>query len=112
MVPPLPRGLALNALGIHCPGTHSLRAIEMDAPRRAIEERIVPEYSRSTDSDTPQGRVWASVAAPFLLVEAKNWSKRVDQQVVSVFRVKMQGRRGSVRIGLLCGASGLHEQRA
>jgi len=40
MVPPLPRGLALNALGIHCPGTHSLRAIEMDAPRRDIEERI------------------------------------------------------------------------
>lgn len=46
------------------------------------------------------------MAAPFLLLEAKNWSRRVDQQVVSVLRVKMQGRRGSVRIGLLCGASG------
>jgi hypothetical protein len=53
-----------------------------------------------------QGRVWATMAAPFLLLEAKNWSRRVDQQVVSVLRVKMQGRRGTVRIGLLCGASG------
>jgi len=46
------------------------------------------------------------MAAPFVLLEAKNWSTRVGQQAVSVLRVKMQGRRGSVRIGLICGASG------
>lgn len=76
--------------------------------------RIV-EHNYRTDTEeldgvvqqgATQGRVWATLAAPFLLLEAKNWSRRVDQQVVSVLRVKMQGRRGSVRIGLLCAAAG------
>lgn len=80
-----------------------------------VRDFRVVEHNYRTDTEeldgvvqqgSTQGRVWSAMAAPFLLLEAKNWSRRVDQQVVSVLRVKMQGRRGSVRIGLLCGASG------
>jgi len=54
-----------------------------------------------------QGRVWTGMSAPLILVEAKNWKTMpVSQKEVSNFRVKMQGRRGTVRIGLMFGASG------
>ena len=51
-------------------------------------------------------RCWSQLSAPFILVEAKNWSTSVTQTEVSVFRVKMQGKRGSVRVGLLFAANG------
>ena len=51
-------------------------------------------------------RCWSQLAAPFILVEAKNWSKSVTQKEVSAFRVKMQGKRDSVRLGLLFAANG------
>src|SRR5205823_14487629 len=54
-----------------------------------------------------QGRVWTGLRAPLMLVEAKNWrTTSVGQKEVSTFRVKMLGRRGTVRIGLMFGASG------
>jgi hypothetical protein len=54
-----------------------------------------------------QGRVWTGMSAPLILVEAKNWKTTpVSQKEVSNFRVKMLGRRGTVRIGLMFGASG------
>jgi len=52
------------------------------------------------------GRAWANLGAPFILVEAKNWKNKVDQKEFSAFRVKMQGKRGTVRLGLMVGASG------
>lgn len=53
-----------------------------------------------------QGRVWATLGAPLILVEAKNWKDPVPQKEVSAFRVKMDGRRGGVRLGLMFGANG------
>jgi Restriction endonuclease len=52
------------------------------------------------------GRIWATLGAPLILLEAKNWADPVPQAQVSAFRVKIQGRRGTVRIGFLIGASG------
>ena len=51
-------------------------------------------------------RCWSQLSAPFILVEAKNWSTRATQAEVSVFRAKMQGKRGSVRLGLHFAANG------
>jgi Restriction endonuclease len=51
-------------------------------------------------------RCWYESGVPFILVEAKNWSVRVDQKEVSAFITKVQARRGRCRIGLLFGASG------
>jgi hypothetical protein len=101
------------------PGSAPLRGRRFEALVLFLLSQVrdfrVVEHNYRTDTEeldgvvqqgATQGRVWATLAAPFLLLEAKNWSRRVDQQVVSVLRVKMQGRRGSVRIGLLCGAAG------
>ena len=52
-----------------------------------------------------QGRVW-SLGVPLILVEAKNWKDPVPQKEVSAFRVKLEGKRRAVRIGLMFGASG------
>lgn len=80
-----------------------------------IRDFRVVEHNYRTDTEeldgviqqgATQGRVWSGLSAPFILLEAKNWEQRVGQPSVSVLRVKMQGRRGSVRIGMLCGASG------
>ncbi|MYC66866.1 MAG: restriction endonuclease [Acidobacteriia bacterium] len=51
-------------------------------------------------------RCWSQLPAPFIFAEAKNWSSRVTQAEVSVFRVKMQGKRGSVRLGLFFATNG------
>jgi hypothetical protein len=54
-----------------------------------------------------QGRIWTGMGAPLILIEAKNWKTTpVSQKEVSTFRVKMLGRRGAVRIGLMFGADG------
>jgi hypothetical protein len=80
-----------------------------------IQDFRVREHNYRTDTEeldgviqqtATGGRLWAVMGAPFVLLEAKNWARPVDQPVVSVFRVKMQGRRRSTRIGLLCGATG------
>jgi hypothetical protein len=52
------------------------------------------------------GRVWSGLGAPLILVEAKNWKIPVPQKEASAFRVKLEGRRGVVRLGLMFGASG------
>ncbi len=56
--------------------------------------------------DNHSHRCWHKSGAPFILVEAKNWQDKVDQQTVSAFFVKLQTRGGSARIGLLFGRSG------
>jgi hypothetical protein len=80
-----------------------------------IEDFDVVEHNLRTDTEeldavvqqrATQGRAWATLGAPFILVEAKNWATAVPQKEVSVFRVKLEGRRGGVRIGLMFGASG------
>src|SRR5207244_881948 len=53
-----------------------------------------------------QGRVWSGLGAPLILVEAKNWKEPVTQKEASAFRVKLDGRRGVVRLGLMFGAAG------
>src|SRR5207245_466731 len=68
--------------------------------RTQTEELDVVVQQRAT-----QGRCWATIGAPFILVEAKNWKENVDQREVSILRTKMQGRRQTVRIGLMFAAS-------
>jgi hypothetical protein len=55
---------------------------------------------------TTHGRVWSGLGAPLILVEAKNWKIPVPQKEASAFRVKLEGRRGVVRLGLMFGAHG------
>lgn len=50
-------------------------------------------------------RSWQIPGAPFILVEAKNWSSKADQPVVSSFLVKIQRKRGNCRLGILVGIS-------
>jgi Restriction endonuclease len=52
------------------------------------------------------GRCWATIGAPFIIVEGKNWKTKVPQREISVLRVKLEGRRGTARIGLIFGAGG------
>jgi hypothetical protein len=47
------------------------------------------------------GPVWAIANAPFILVEAKNHADGISQAMFSQFRIKMQTKRASVRIGLM-----------
>jgi hypothetical protein len=56
--------------------------------------------------DNHSGRCWHKSGAPFILVEAKNWEEKIDQQTVSAFLVKLQTRGGSARIGFLFGRDG------
>lgn len=51
-------------------------------------------------------RCWAIVGSTFLLVEAKNWSSPVDKPCVSDMLTKLRGYRGTVKVGVLVGASG------
>jgi Holliday junction resolvase-like predicted endonuclease len=46
-------------------------------------------------------RLWHRLDSPIVLVEAKNWSDRVDQPAVSNFGTKLDIRSPSVRIGFL-----------
>jgi hypothetical protein len=53
------------------------------------------------------GRCWVSDGSPFILVEAKNWhTQTVGQAEVSTFGFKISHKRGTVRIGLMVGATG------
>ena len=52
------------------------------------------------------GRVWAIHGAPLILLEAKNWKYKVTQKELSTFWAKMKGKRGTVRLGFMVGASG------
>jgi len=47
------------------------------------------------------GPVWAIANAPFILVEAKNHVDGISQGMFSQFRIKMQTKRATVRIGLM-----------
>ncbi len=88
-----------NAIAFLLDQVSDFKVIERNL-RADTEELDIVVQQRAT-----QGRAW-SIGAPFILVEAKNWKKRVDQPVVSVFRVKIEGKRGTVRLGLIFGASG------
>lgn len=68
--------------------------------RTRTEELDVVVQQRAT-----QGRCWATIGAPFILVEAKNWKENVDQPQVSILLTKMRGKRRTVRIGLMFAAS-------
>jgi len=50
---------------------------------------------------TVDARVWSLTNAPFILVEAKNHADGISQAMFSTFRVKMQTKRATVRIGLM-----------
>lgn len=51
-------------------------------------------------------RCWHESGVPFILVEAKNWSQKVDQGEVSKFVSKLLTKRGRSRIGILFSPSG------
>jgi Holliday junction resolvase-like predicted endonuclease len=55
------------------------------------------------------GRLWATLGAPLLLVEAKNRAAPLSQPMVSVFRSKMQTSRGGVRLGIMVAAGNITE---
>jgi Holliday junction resolvase-like predicted endonuclease len=55
------------------------------------------------------GRLWATLGAPLLLVEAKNRVEPLSQPMVSVFRSKMQTSRGGVRLGIMVAAANVTE---
>lgn len=65
--------------------------------RTETEEIDIVIQQRAT-----QGRAWAILMAPFILVEAKNRLDGVSQEMTSSFLVKMQGKRGTVRLGFVC----------
>jgi hypothetical protein len=76
-----------------------------------VVERNLRTDTEELDAVVQQGRVhgsrcWSEMGAPFIIVEAKNWTTKVTQTEASVLRVKMQGRRGNVRLGVLVGANG------
>lgn len=55
-------------------------------------------------------RTWQLAGAPLILVEAKNWhSAKVTQKEFSAFLTKIEGKRGTVRIGLLVATLGFTE---
>ena len=101
------------------PGTNHQRGRRYEALITFLlsqtEDFDVVEHNLRTDTEeldavvqqrATHGRAWATLGAPFILVEAKNWAAAVPQKEVSVFRVKMEGRRGGVRIGIMFGANG------
>ena len=51
-------------------------------------------------------RLWHQLDSPIVLVEAKNWSERVDQAAVSAFGTKLDIRSPSVRVGFLVTRNG------
>lgn len=55
------------------------------------------------------GRLWATLGAPLILVEAKNRAEPVSQAMVTVFRAKMQTSRGGVRLGIIVAAATVTE---
>jgi Restriction endonuclease len=64
--------------------------------RTATEEIDIVIQQRAT-----QGRAWAILMAPFILIEAKNRKEGVSQEMTSAFLLKMQGKRGTVRLGFV-----------
>lgn len=64
--------------------------------KTSTEEIDVIIQRRGIDS-----RVWSLTNAPFLLAEAKNHADGISQHMFSTFRVKMQTKRSTVRIGLM-----------
>ncbi len=51
-------------------------------------------------------RSWQLQGANFIIVEAKNWSSKVGQSIVSTLLTKLMGKRGNCRIGILVGLGG------
>lgn len=56
--------------------------------------------------DNYSNRCWSDQAMPFLLIEAKNWSDRIDQKEVSAFVAKILTKRNFARLGIMVGTSG------
>jgi len=102
-------GLASNVKGRRLEGLVCFLLSQVDGFQ--VVERNFRTETEELDAVVQQRRLngrrcWSQLAAPFILVEAKNWSTSVTQKEVSVFRVKMQGKRDSVRLGLLFAANG------
>jgi hypothetical protein len=66
---------------------------------------VTDEIDIVVQVDRVSSRCWYESGVPFILVEAKNWTRPVDQKEVSAFITKMQTKRGRSRIGLMVGAS-------
>jgi hypothetical protein len=69
--------------------------------RTSTEELDIVIQHRGT-----AGRCWSGLGAPIILAEAKNWTAKVGQAVISTLRSKVQGKRGTVRVALIIARSG------
>lgn len=79
------------------------RVLERNFRTRTAEIDIVVQQRATT------GRLWATLSAPLILVEAKNRSEPISQEMVSVFRTKMMTSRGGVRLGMMVSAAHVTE---
>lgn len=75
------------------------RVIERNFRTRTGEIDIVVQQ-RATS-----GRLWTTLGAPLILIEAKNRKEPISQQMVAAFRSKMQTSRGGVRLGIMVAAA-------
>lgn len=82
---------------------HDFRVVERNFRTATEELDIVVQHRGNT-------RSWARLGCPYLLVECKNWGERVNQASFSAFRTKIQGKRGTVRIGLMVSAAGFTDE--
>ena len=81
--------------------TGGLRVVEHNF-RTATEELDLVLQLDSLDGP----RCWCHLGKPFVLVEAKFWKDPVDQQVISTFHTKLEGKRNAALLGLVFGRNG------
>ena len=75
--------------------TIDFKVVERNLKSRTDEIDIVVQIQKHSD------RCWQLEGSPLVLIEAKNWERPVDQEVVSVFHTKLTTKRQMARIGLL-----------
>lgn len=96
------KGVRLEHLLVFLLGqSQELRVVKSNH-RTETEEIDIVTQARSAGLS----RCWAQLGAPFILVEAKNWTSRVGKPVVSDLLTKLRGYRGTAKIGVLVGANG------
>jgi hypothetical protein len=80
-----------------------LKVVERNFRTETEEIDLVVQVDNFSD------RVWQRPGVPFVLVEAKCWKDKVDQQTVSTLILKLQGKRGSAEIAILVSLLGFTE---
>lgn len=80
---------------------------------KVVESRLRTETEEIDIVAQPRvaglARCWVLPGAPFVLVEAKNWSRPVGKPQVSDLLTKLRGYRQTAKVGVLVGAAGFTE---